>query len=167
MKKQWIPDIWLVFFLLTLTAIFLFVSFFRLININFSIGPFRLTHWFSLIGSLFIAIFTPIYFVLKRKRPKHLKWMLRIHIFGNLSSFMLISIHFAQQMSRSAAYYPDLGTGVTLFVIMLMMVPTGILQRFQFIAKFGRHPRIFHTYIPFLFYMIIFVHMLHGFGIWG
>ena len=167
MKKQWTPDIWLVIFLLALTTILLFVSFYRFVDLNFSVGPYRLTHWFSLTGSLYIAIFTPIYFVLKRKRPKHLKWMLRAHIFGNLSSFMLISIHFAQQISRPAAFYPDLGTGVTLFVIMLVMLPTGILQRFQFTTKFGRHPRIFHKYVPFFFYMVILIHMLQGFGIWG
>jgi hypothetical protein len=167
LKKQWTQDIWLVIFLLALTTIFLFVSFFRFMDLNFFIGPFRFTHWLSLAASLFIAIFTPIYYVLKRKRPKYLKWMLRTHIFGNLSSFMLISIHFAQQISRPAAFYPDLGTGVILFVIMLIMLPTGILQRFQFTTKFGRHPRIFHTYLPFFFYTVILIHMLHGFGILG
>lgn len=167
MKKQWTPDIWIVLFFLALSTILLFVSFFRLINLNFSIGPYRLNHWFGLIGSLFIAFFTPIYYVLKRKKPNHLKWILRTHIFGNLFSFLLISIHFAQQISRPAAFYPDLGTGVSLFVIMLIMVPTGVFQRFRFIANIGRYSRLFHRFVTFFFYLIILFHMLHGFGIWG
>ena len=117
MKKQWTPDVWLVILLLVFTTFFFFVTFSRLINLNFIIGPYRFTHWLSLTGSLFIAIFTPIYYVLKRKKSKHMKGLLRTHIFGTLSSFMLISIHFAQQISRPAAFYPDLGPGIILFII--------------------------------------------------
>lgn len=165
MKKQWTPDIWLVIFMLALATILFFITFFRFFNLNFFIGSFSLTHWFSLIGGLFIAFFTPIYSFTKRIKPQYLKWMLRTHIFGNLFSFVLISIHFAQQISRPAEFYPDLGTGVTLYVIMLLMVPTGILQRFRFTKNFGRQPRTFHTYIPFFFYAIIFIHILRGFNI--
>ena len=158
-------DIWVTTFLLIATIVFSFAAYFRWINLNFFIGQFRFSHWLSLIGTLFIATFTPIYYIQKRKRPKYLKEMLRIHVFGNLISFMLISIHFAQQVGRPAAFYPDLGTGVTLFVIMLTMVPTGFIQRFKITRIFGRHVRLFHTYIPFLFYLLILLHMLHGFKI--
>ena len=35
---------------------------------------------------------------------------------------MLISIHYAQQVGRPAAFYPDLGTGLALYIVMVTLV---------------------------------------------
>ena len=90
-------------FLAALTILFItfFIIVFVLIDwidTGFFVGPLRFSHWMVLIGTFFIAIYTPIFYVLKRLHPKGLKYLLNIHVFGFLISFMFISIHFAGQI---------------------------------------------------------------------
>jgi hypothetical protein len=83
------------------------------------------------IGIVFVAAYTPRYYLLKRSYAKRAKTLLGTHVIGNLLSFMLISIHFASQMGRPAQFFPDLGTGIVLYPVMIILVATGIFQRFQ------------------------------------
>jgi hypothetical protein len=41
---------------------------------------------------------------------------MRFHVFGNLLFFALISMHFAAQVGRPAANFPELGTGLAMFM---------------------------------------------------
>ena len=108
----------------------MFSVFFDLIELQVSIGPYYIHHWLSWTGTLFVAIFTPFYYWKKRSNPASLKNLLKVHIFGNLFAFMFVSIHFAQQMSRPAQFFPHLGTGIVLYPTMLLLVTTGFIQRF-------------------------------------
>jgi hypothetical protein len=56
--------------------------------------------------------------------------LLDMHNFGLLIAFLLISIHFSGQMSRPAQSFPDLGEGIALFTTMVLLVATGMYQRF-------------------------------------
>jgi ABC-type glycerol-3-phosphate transport system permease component len=76
---------------------------YRWLDIRFRVGPYFVTHWLSLIGTLFIAVYTPLYYVVKRRRPRFIKSLIAVHMFGNLISFALISMHFAQQLTRLAS----------------------------------------------------------------
>jgi hypothetical protein len=159
-------DFWSTSFLYFITFCLSIATYFRWFNFRFQIGPYYFTHWLSWIGSLFIALFTPTYYYLKRFRPKLLSKLIRIHMFGNLFSFMFISIHFFQQISRPPRFYPDLGTGLALYIVMLFLVATGFFHRFQILpSSIPHHNRFIHISITLTYYIIIIVHILQGLNI--
>ncbi len=156
--------------MIILIAVFLLVAvYFKWLWVSFFVGPLRFGHWLGVLGTLFIALFTPAYYILKRRYPKRLKAMLNVHIFGNLFSFMFISIHFAQQMGRPPQFYPDLGTGVILYVTMVLLVSTGFLHRFKLLEGGGLYPphrnRFLHISITLTFYLVIAFHALRNLGL--
>jgi hypothetical protein len=153
----------------TLLIVTFFIVVFVLIDwidTGFFVGPLRFSHWMGIIGTFFTAIYTPIFYVLKRRYPKKLKNLLNIHVFGFLISFMLISTHFAGQISRPQQFYPELGEGIALFIIMFLLVATGFIHRFQMIPKktgkqYKPHfNRYYHVSITTAFYIVIIVHVL-------
>lgn len=109
-------------------------------SFSFSAGPLPFTHWLALIGGFWIAVVTPIYVVLVHRRPKRFKAWVRIHLFGNLVAFMLISVHFTYWVI-SVSF---IGTGMALFVAALTLVVTGLLQRFTILQRMGRYVRFIH-----------------------
>ena len=141
------------------------------IDTGFFVGPIRFSHWMVLIGTFFIAIYTPMFYFLKRRYPKRLKNLLNIHVFGFLISFMFISIHFAGQIGRPQQFYPEIGEGIALFIIMVLLVATGFIHRFQIIPKkageyYKPHfNRYYHVSITTAFYIVIIVHILVNVGI--
>jgi hypothetical protein len=165
-------DFWIAIVILIFTTIFSTAAYQRWVNLRFQIGPFYFTHWLVIIGSTFIAFYTPVYYIYKRKNPKHVKTLLRVHVFGNLLSVMLISIHYAQQLGRPEQFYPDLGTGLMLYIVMFILVATGFLTRFGFVQRFGwfggvlpHQNRFLHVAITLSFYLSILIHSLQNFGI--
>ena len=147
--------------LIFVTVFMMFAVFFDWIQLHVSIGPYYIHHWLSWTGTVFVAVFTPIYYWMKRNKPGSLKNLLRIHIFGNLLSFMFVSIHFTQQISRPAQFYPHLGTGIVLYPTMLLLVATGFVTRFLS-YKNKSNLLIIHRAVTFTFYLVIIVHILHG-----
>ena len=132
----------------------------RWFDIRVRVGPYFVTHWLSWIGTLFIAAYTPFYYVVKRRRPRFLNRLIATHMFGNLLSFTFISTHFAQQVSRTSV---DLGTGIALYVVMLVLVVTGFLHRFKIISSLvPHHNRFLHISVTSAFYIVIIVHILQG-----
>jgi len=155
---------WLALMAILVAVFLMFAVYFDLVQLHVSIGPYYIHHWLSWTGATFIAVFTPIYYWFKRSSPQRLKSLLGIHVFGNLISFTFISIHFTQQISRPAQFYPDLGTGVVLYASTLLLVLTGFLTRFQIAKSAGRALRFIHKSVTVTFYLIILVHILHGLG---
>ena len=135
------------------------------IHFGFFIGPFRANHWFVWIGTLYIAFTVPIISMLKQRYLSKFLALFRVHVFGNLLAFLLISLHFAGQINRPAEVYPDLGTGLALYIIMLLLVATGFTHRFQLIPRIKSQTRKFvHVGLSFSFYIIIGIHILHSLG---
>jgi hypothetical protein len=163
----------LIFWLASLTLLAAFVVlvavYFDWLSVGFFVGPLRFGHWLGVLGTLFIAFFTPTYYILRRRYPKKLRPMLHIHILGNLLSFLLVSIHFAQQMSRPPQFYPDLGTGVISYLAVLVLVSTGFLHRFRLLEGRRVYPphrnRFLHISITFTFYLVVIFHALRNFGL--
>ena len=152
--------------LLVLVIIVLSIgNYLRWWDLHFYVGPFYFHHWLSWIGTGYIAIFTPIYSIMKRSSPSRFGTLLKIHVFGNLVAFLFISIHFTQQMSRPAQFAPTLGTGLTLYIIVAIMVVTGLMQRFQLVGRFLRSWRFIHVGLSLSFYIVIVIHVLHNLGI--
>ena len=124
------------FLLALLTVIvagsFMVAAYLHWINVSFLVGPLRFSHWLAIIGTTYIAIDTPAFVVLKRYYPEKFKGLLRYHIFGNLLFFSLISIHFASQLGRPLAYYPTLGTGLAIYIALLLEVTSGFARKIPF-----------------------------------
>jgi hypothetical protein len=148
--------------LLIFVIIFLFLAtYFRWIDVSFVLGPFRFSHWPGWIGAGFIAIYTPVYYFWKRRNPNIYKTLSGIHVFGNLVSVGLITVHFAQQISRPEEAFPDLGTGILLYILLFLLLVTGFVQRFH-IAKNTLRYRSVHISMMTFFYLTIVIHVLHG-----
>jgi hypothetical protein len=159
-------DLGLALVIILLTA-FLVVG--RVLNwysLGFFVGPFRASHWLVLIGSAYVAIATPAFSILKKHFQSRYEPLIRFHVFGNLSAFLLVTIHFISQVTRSAASYPRLGTGLALYIVMLLLVTSGFLYRFRIIPRLNLGTnRFVHVGIALSFYILIGIHVLHGLGI--
>ena len=158
------PYFWAAVVILLATVYVSFGTYVGWFQLGFLVGPYRFNHWTSWIGFLFVALYTPVYHILKRRYPKRAKALLGTHVIGNLLSFLLISVHFASQLGRPAQFFPDLGTGIILYAMVAIMVATGILQRFQIASSFLRKWRFLHTSMATSFYLVILVHVLQGLG---
>ncbi|EMR74904.1 hypothetical protein MBGDF03_00702 [Thermoplasmatales archaeon SCGC AB-540-F20] len=159
-------------------SILLIVTFFIIVFIlvdwidtGFFVGPLRFSHWMVLIGTFFVAVYTPMFYFLKHRYIKRLKYLLNVHVFGFLISFLFISIHFAGQMGRPQQFYPEIGEGIALFIIMVLLVATGFIHRFQiFPKKTGKYykphfNRYYHVSITTAFYLVVTVHILVNIGV--
>ena len=165
MKYYKSSEFWLTLILLLITVIFSAVAYVSWFSLTFFVGSLFFVHWLGLAATVFVAALVPIYYVLKRKRPQNFKALLRLHVFGNLFSFLLISIHFAQNTGRLSAFYPKLGEGFVLFLVLSIIVATGMLERFGARTKLVRYTRFVHSYTVALFYFVVIVHVLQGFNI--
>jgi hypothetical protein len=151
------PDLWGAIVIIVFT-IFLSV----LIYVNKQpfgsfVGPLKFYHWMSLAGGFWIAFVTPVYYVLKHRRPKRIKALLRVHMFGNLVAFMLISIHFTYEIITVSF----MGTGMALFIAVLALVVTGLLQRFSIMTTMKGHIKFLHISMTTAFYLILIIHILN------
>ncbi len=147
---------------LLLSVIFSALAYFQWYSLSFFIGSLFFVHWLGIAATLFIALLIPVYYVLKRKRPKVIKTLLRVHVFGNLVSFMLVSIHFAQNTGRLSGYFLRLNFGFVLFLVLCKIVVTGMIERFGQNLKLARFTRPIHRYIVIVFYFVIVIHILQG-----
>ncbi len=114
--------------IIVIITITIFLDF---IDTGFFLGPLRFSHWMGIIGAFFIIFFAPLFYYLKRRYPKRYKILMNIHVFGFTTSFLLVSIHFAGQLSRPLQFYPDLGAGLALYIIVALLVGTGYLFRYN------------------------------------
>lgn len=119
-------------------------------------------HWIGWIGTSYIAFATPAYSIVKRKYPRHILKMLNIHVVGNLLSVLLVSIHFAHQVTRPASSYPDLGTGVVLYAAMILLVATGMGLISGLGRKLVKQIRFLHPAFALTFYTVIIMHIIHA-----
>jgi len=163
-KKE--KDFWAASAIIITTIILMIFVSLHWLRFGFLIGPIRLSHWLVLIGTFYVVFSVPIIFFLKKRLPTKRWILLRLHVFGNLIAFAFVSIHFASQVNRPAASFPNLGTGVVLYSAMVLLVATGISQRFQIISRIRPQTyRFLHTSSAVVFYLTIVVHILHGLGI--
>ena len=142
----------------------IFLRAFRLpfVNVNILGATYSLTHWVGWIGALYIAFATPIYPMVKHRFPKHLRRTLYFHIIGNLTGVLLVSVHFAHQVTRSASNYPDIGTGIVLYATMLILASTGFMQYSSLAKRFAKQIKFLHPAFALTFYTVIIMHIIQG-----
>jgi len=159
-------DFWLSLLIILVTIILAIGRVLNWYSLSFFVGLFRASHWFAIIGSSYIAIVTPAFSILKRHLQARYDALVKFHVIGNLSAVLLVTIHFASQVTRSAANYPQLGTGLALYVVMLLLVVSGFLYRFRIIPRFNIGTnRFLHVGVALSFYILIGIHVLHGLGV--
>lgn len=131
---------------------------------NQMLGPLPLHHWMSITGAAFIAVYTPVYAVIKRRQPDKIRRLLNLHAFGNLLAFMLVTVHFVVRV-----LVPPLaaGTGLALYVVTCLMVLTGIPQRFRLAGRATRAVRYVHVSMALGFYVVLGVHIWHDLLVLG
>jgi hypothetical protein len=156
---------WVAVTLILLTLILAVSAYFRWINFGSVYGPYRVNHWFSWLGVTYIGVVTPAIHIMKKRDPKRIRSLLNIHCLGNLVAFMVISIHFGHQLGRPQQFYPDLGTGIVLYVGVLLNVFTGFFQRFQIFKEEYKTWKFIHLGVTLSFYLTIIIHILHGVGV--
>ena len=135
------------------------------IDLNFFVGPYFLVHWFSIIATVFIVVSNSIYYFLKRLKVKNKQTLLKIHVFGNLLAFLPISIHFAQNVGRLALAPERLGVGFILFLILLVSLATGVIERYHSKGKLVSYSNFVHKYSFVILFFVALIHVLKGFNI--
>jgi hypothetical protein len=144
-------------------------AYFDWINLYYRIDGYFLGHWFAIAGVLFIVIYTPVFYVLKRRYPENEKILLGIHVFGSLFSFLLVSIHFAQLVSPPALIFSEGRTGAALYLVLVIIVVTGVIHRFGLLKSLGKYGvphrnRFVHIALTLAFYLVLVFHVLRGLG---
>lgn len=154
---------WVAAITIVLTAFLMIAYYNRWFSFAALFGPFRIIHYVAFAGTLYIAFGVILFAVFRRQKPEKYKMLLRLHGLGNLLAFLLISMHFAGQVGRPADFYPTFGTGLALYMGMVSLVVTGLTLRFRLFGSFSPATnRFVHAGLAFAFYIIIFVHILHG-----
>jgi hypothetical protein len=156
---------WFTVILLAFTDIFFVGILLGLFDFGFVVGPYRFNHWLGCLGFLFIGFHVPVFVTLKRRYKQKIRLFLAIHVMGNLIAYLLITIHFASQISRPVEFYPDLGTGLALYIFLIILVATGFLQRFNLLNKYRPNWRFLHRSLVVALFLIIIIHILHGLAI--
>jgi hypothetical protein len=158
-------DFLLALLIIVITALFMTATYLRWIGTSFFIGPLRFSHWLTVIGTSYIAIATPAFVLLKRFYPEKIRRYLRLHIFGNLLFFILISMHFAAQVGRPLTAYPPLGMGSAMYLAMTLEIISGFAERFPLIRQISHKTNKFiHASLVLVFYLVIGFHALDVLG---
>ncbi len=134
-------------------------------NLNLPVGWLTLHHFLVVVGAGYVLVFVPVYSYVKRRAPQQRARFLNAHVFGNLIAFVLISAHFAFQMARPSGFAPALGTGLSAYVLVLVIVATGFMQRFGVDSSHVRTWRFVHIGLALSIYVVVGVHALRNFGI--
>lgn len=155
------PEFWAAIALAVTALAFLYL--FHPGSLIITINP--VYHWFSWIGASYIAIAAPLFHILKHRYSTKYQMIVRVHIFGNLAAFLLISLHSTYQTGNP----PILGTfthlGLTLYIALLLFVITGFILRYQLMRKYVKSVKFIHTGLITAYYLIIIIHVLHGLDI--
>jgi hypothetical protein len=134
-------------------------------KVNIIIGEFTLAHWIGWAGGAVIAVFVPLYSLLKRVFKIQSFATLSFHVFSNLTAFGLVAVHFAYQLSRPAGFGPDWGTGLGLLTVVSGIVLTGIVQRFGLAPRHYRKLRRAHIVLGITLVILLPLHILKNTGV--
>jgi hypothetical protein len=134
-------DFLIALLIVIIAVVFSLLIYNHTIRLSLLVGPFRFSHWLSIIGTIGIAVATPLFTIFKRSfLPSYIK-IVRFHIFG---------------------------TGLAMFIAMSLQIILGFTQRFRsqrLLYKKLINPRanrFIHAGLVMVFYTVILFHVLHG-----
>ena len=152
---------WVAFAAVAVGLVLAVLSYIGLIPLGYKFGPYWLNHWIGWLSFGFIIIYVPIFIVLNKRNTKIYGKLIRIHEFGFIAAFMLVSLHMGSQIRR--VFPHEIGTGVAAYVCLLVLVVTGIMQRNQMlIARIGTL-RFVHLSMVVSFFLVIVFHVIRAF----
>ena len=161
------PSFWLALTIILASAISVFIVYLRITRIPFFylniLGILNSpVHWLGWAGASIILVTTTAYSLQKRARGILSSRLLKIHSFGNLTGFLLISLHFVHEVTRPASNYPVLGTGIVLYSAMLILVISGFTTYFAVKPSWIKYYKFLHPAAAFTLLIVLVVHILHG-----
>lgn len=137
------------------------LSYLRLLPLGYKLGPYWLNHWAGWLSMGFIIIYAPLFIILKKRGPKSYGKLMKVHQIGFLAAFILVSLHIGSQIRR--VFPPELGTGIALYVCLLILVVTGIMQRNRILTHRMSTLRFLHVSTVISFFLIIVFHVIRAF----
>ena len=157
---------WVALAIILVTAVSVALVLLRMTRIPFMIVDVlgvrnSLVHWAGWAGAITVLVVTASYVHRKRVLRAPSAGTLRLHAFGNLLGFLLISIHFSHEITRPPANYPDLGTGVVQYAAMIMLVSTGFTAFFAVRPAWASYYRFLHPAAALTLLMTIVLHIIH------
>jgi len=159
--------LWLALAIVAATAIVMVAILLHLVRLPFTpidiLGVINSPqHWTGWIGSIIILAVTAWYVYTKRVRHAPTANTLRLHAFGNLLGLLMVSIHFAHQVSRSPTSYPELGTGIVQYAAIAILVATGLTTFFAVQPAWIRYYKFLHPAAAMTLLMSIILHIIHA-----
>jgi hypothetical protein len=152
----------MVFFVLVAIALVV-ITYLRVYPVDAYVGPFQVFHWASVIGAAIAALFAPIYVVLKRRCPQMRRVLFTSHMYVNLIAFEFISMHFGVVGQVKPGV--DTGTGFLQYVVVALLIFTGIMRRFQLMPRAGRLWPFLHVSLVLSFYLVLVDHVIGAAGL--
>ena len=156
------PNFWVVVAMVLIAIGIIFFTYSEMYPVETPVGPLPFHHWMSISGASIITVLIPAYILLKRYNQHLRKSLFKIHIYGNLFAFLLISIHFAHHTSEGIDPVIDTGTGFLQYGVVLLLITTGIIRRFQFASVYSQAWRFLHAGLTISFYLIIINHIIRA-----
>ena len=128
--------------------------------LGYMLASYKLNHWAAWLAMAFIVIYVPVFIVQKKRAPERYHLLLRIHEIGFIAAFITVSLHVGLQIRE--VFPPEIGTGVALYVVLLVLVVTGIIQRYQILPARASSVRFVHLSMVDSFFLIIVFHVLRA-----
>jgi hypothetical protein len=160
---------WIIITILLITANLTTATYLGRLDLSYKVFQEELTHVLSIIGTVFIAVYTPIYYILKRRYMNLMKPLLSVHMFGNITSFSFISLHIA----RRVLSFP-LGIGIATYTLLFLLWFSGFAFRFRLLRPLGviiknvpHYNRSFHVSLTVSFYIVLLFHLVNAILILG
>ena len=154
-------SIWLSFTAVAVGLVLAVLSYLGLIPLGYKLGPYWLNHWLGWSSMGLIAIYVPIFVILKRRNPKIYGKLIRVHEVGFIIAFMLVSLHIGSQIRR--VFPPEIGTGIAAYVSLFALVVTGIMRKNQILATRMATLRLVHLSMAVSFFLVIVFHVIRAF----
>jgi hypothetical protein len=121
------------------------------------LGPFEIYHWASIIGAAIIVLFLAFYSFWRRRYPKTRKILFPLHGYINLIAFLFISLNFGV---LGKVIQADTGTGFLEYSIVVSIIITGILRRFQIASAQTGVWRFLHLSFALFFFLLLITHVV-------
>jgi len=154
-------SIWLSFAAVAVGLMFAVLSYLGLIPLSYKLGPYWLNHWLGWLAMGLIAIYVPVFVILKKRTPKIYGKLIKVHEIGFIVAFMLVSLHIGSQIRR--VFPPEIGTGIAAYISLLALVVTGIMRKNQILATRMATLRVIHLSMAVSFFLVIVLHVVRAF----
>jgi hypothetical protein len=157
--RDW--NFWGIIFIFLLTVHINTALYLNKFDISFMFISIEFVHLLGIISALFVVIFTPIFYVLKRRNVKLYRTLIKLHMFGNATSLLFASMHVVFRLVRR-----PVGIGFIMLIILMLLVLSGFTFKFNLLKPFGRYVqrtphynRSFHVSLTISFYLVFLIHL--------